>query len=146
MQKNNTSRGFYFGIYGKQTKQTRVYLVAQHQFSVDFWIKSSFLVFFSPRTCISKLVWFMTTWIHGKIFGTYYKKIVQISNILFRKRKEGKWKKDLWSWSWDDALFIYLLRYTASQKNESTLLHTYVLNEFLTADRSYTTKYFWKNS
>ena len=26
--------------------------------------------------------------------------------------------------------------YTASQKHESTLLHTYVLNEFLTADRS----------
>ena len=32
--------------------------------------------------------------------------------------------------------------YTASQKHESSLLHTYVLNEFLTADRLYTTKYF----
>ena len=32
--------------------------------------------------------------------------------------------------------------YTASQKHESTLLHTYVLNEFLTADRSCTAKYF----
>ena len=29
-----------------------------------------------------------------------------------------------------------------SQKHESTLLHTYVLNEFLTADRSLATKYF----
>ena len=34
--------------------------------------------------------------------------------------------------------------YTAQQKHESTLLHTYVLNAFLTADRSCTTKYFWK--
>ena len=32
--------------------------------------------------------------------------------------------------------------YTASQKHESTLLHTYVLNEFLTADRSCIIKYF----
>ena len=36
--------------------------------------------------------------------------------------------------------------YTASQKHISTLLHTYVLNEFLTADCSCTTKYFWKDS
>ena len=34
--------------------------------------------------------------------------------------------------------------YTDSQKHESTLLHTYVLNGFLTADRSCTTKYFEK--
>ena len=34
--------------------------------------------------------------------------------------------------------------YTAPQKHESTLLHTFVLNEFLTADHSYTKKYFWK--
>ena len=32
--------------------------------------------------------------------------------------------------------------YNASQKHESTLLHTYVLNEFLTADSSCTTKHF----
>ena len=37
-------------------------------------------------------------------------------------------------------------RYNASQKHESTLLHTYVLNEFLTADRPCTTKFFWKNT
>ena len=36
--------------------------------------------------------------------------------------------------------------YTDLQKHESTLLHMYVLNEFLTADHSCTTKYFWKNS
>ena len=36
--------------------------------------------------------------------------------------------------------------YTASQKHESTLLHTYVLNEFLTANRLCKTKYFRKNS
>ena len=30
--------------------------------------------------------------------------------------------------------------YTAPQKHESTLLHTYVMNEFLTADHSCTTK------
>ena len=34
--------------------------------------------------------------------------------------------------------------YTDSQKHESTLLHTYVLNVFLTADHSCTAKYFWK--
>ena len=34
--------------------------------------------------------------------------------------------------------------YTASQKHESTLLYTYVLNEFLTADRSCTKKIFLK--
>ena len=34
--------------------------------------------------------------------------------------------------------------YNASQKHESTLLHKYVLNEFLTADRSFITKYFRK--
>ena len=32
--------------------------------------------------------------------------------------------------------------YNASQKYESTLLHKYVLNEFLPYDRSCTTKYF----
>ena len=32
--------------------------------------------------------------------------------------------------------------YTDSQKHESTLLHTYALNKFLTANRSCTTKYF----
>ena len=36
--------------------------------------------------------------------------------------------------------------YNAPQKHESTLLHKYVLNEFLTADRSFITKYFRKNS
>ena len=36
--------------------------------------------------------------------------------------------------------------YNASQKHESTLLHTFVLNKFLIADCSYTTKCFWKNS
>ena len=36
----------------------------------------------------------------------------------------------------------YIQSYTASQKHESTLLHKYVLNEFLTADRSCTTKQF----
>ena len=35
--------------------------------------------------------------------------------------------------------------YTNSQKHESTLLHMYVLNEFLTADRSCTIKFFEKN-
>ena len=32
--------------------------------------------------------------------------------------------------------------YTAPQKHESTLLHTHVLDELLTADRLCTTKYF----
>ena len=40
----------------------------------------------------------------------------------------------------------FFWKYTDSQKHESTLLHTYVLNEFLTADHSCTTKHFWKNS
>ena len=35
-------------------------------------------------------------------------------------------------------------KYNAPQKHESTLLHTYVLNEFLTADSSCATKYFEK--
>ena len=34
--------------------------------------------------------------------------------------------------------------YNASQKHESTLLHTYTLNEFLTADRSCTAIFFEK--
>ena len=42
--------------------------------------------------------------------------------------------------------FKLLHAYTAQQKHESTLLHTYVLNEFLTADRLGTINYFWKNS
>ena len=45
---------------------------------------------------------------------------------------------------WSEAPLKY--NYTASQKHESNLLHTYVLNEFLTADRSCKTNYFWKNS
>ena len=50
-------------------------------------------------------------------------------------------------WSTVEFVFIKLKRnYTASQKHESTLLHTYVLNEFLIAERSCITKYFWKNS
>ena len=36
--------------------------------------------------------------------------------------------------------------YRKSQKKESNLLHTYVLNEFLTANHSCTTKYFWKTT
>ena len=39
-----------------------------------------------------------------------------------------------------------LLCYRNSQKHESTLHQTYVLNESWTADHSCTTKYFWKNS
>ena len=39
-----------------------------------------------------------------------------------------------------EVIIIFL--YTASQKHESTLLHTYVLNEFWTADRLCPTKYF----
>ena len=39
---------------------------------------------------------------------------------------------------------MWFLFHNASQKHESTLLHTYVMSEFLTADRSYRTKYFWK--
>ena len=45
--------------------------------------------------------------------------------------------------SMDEAQVI---RYRNSQKHKSTLLHTYVLNQFLTAERSCTTKYFFKNS
>ena len=40
-----------------------------------------------------------------------------------------------------NALYGNKFIYTDSQKHESTLLHTYVLNEFLTANRSCTTKY-----
>ena len=36
------------------------------------------------------------------------------------------------------------MKYNAQQKHESTLRHTYVLNEFLTADRSCTTIFFNK--
>ena len=40
-------------------------------------------------------------------------------------------------------VFISMLYiYTARQKHESTLLHTYLMNEFLTAERSCTTKCF----
>ena len=37
---------------------------------------------------------------------------------------------------------LQTMMYRNSQKHESTLIHTYVLNEFLTADRSFTTTYF----
>ena len=37
----------------------------------------------------------------------------------------------------------YCQMYIASQKHESTLLHSYVLNEFLTADRSCSTTNFF---
>ena len=40
-----------------------------------------------------------------------------------------------------DTKWLFNLLYNASQKKESTLLHTYVLNEFFT----FTTKNFWKN-
>ena len=47
------------------------------------------------------------------------------------------------TWPGKHAIFIiFVVKYRNSQKHESTLLHTYVLNEFLTADRSCTTKYF----
>ena len=36
--------------------------------------------------------------------------------------------------------------YTKWQKKEPSLLHTYALNEFLTTDHLYTTKYLWKDS
>ena len=42
--------------------------------------------------------------------------------------------------------YEFLHIYRNSQKHKSTLLHTYVLNEFLTAERSCKTKYLWKNS
>ena len=45
---------------------------------------------------------------------------------------------DLWNALIDKSVSIY----TDLQKHESTLLHTYVLNEFLTADRLCTAKYF----
>ena len=45
---------------------------------------------------------------------------------------------------WTKKHFLLGALYTALQKHESTLLHTYVLNDFLTADRSCTTKYFAK--
>ena len=49
-------------------------------------------------------------------------------------------------WIWKSLLRIGALKYNASQKHESTLLHTYVMNEYLQADCSSTTKYFWKKS
>ena len=52
----------------------------------------------------------------------------------------------LYSNFFDRALFCLQRAYTAPQKHESTLLHTYVLDGFLTVDRSCTTNYFWKIS
>ena len=40
--------------------------------------------------------------------------------------------------------WIWIYRF--NQNKPSSLWHMYVLNEFLTADRSCTTKYVWKNS
>ena len=39
-------------------------------------------------------------------------------------------------------MYLASILYTDSQKHESTLLHTYVVNEFLTADRACITTYF----
>ena len=62
----------------------------------------------------------------------------RVRERFFRKAASESWN-DLSRPSWK-------LIYRNSQKHESTLLHTYVLNEFLTCYRSCTTKYFWKNS
>ena len=53
----------------------------------------------------------------------------------------------LWHfWHFSVMSVSFSIVYTATQKHESTLLHTYVLNTYLTAYRSCKTKYFWKNS
>ena len=49
----------------------------------------------------------------------------------------SRWRKN--------QILICWSTYRNSQKHESTLLHMYVLNQFLIADRSCTTKYFFKN-
>ena len=57
-----------------------------------------------------------------------------------------KWSDSVKRWKYSSGAYIRAKMYNASQKHESTLLHMYVLNEFLTADRSCTAKHFWKNS
>ena len=83
-----------------------------------------------------------------KINVNYYKDYESIFAIdLFKRGYNAMWnycvirryKKDL---SDDWLSEMPLKKYTASQKHESTLLHTYVLKTFLTADRSRTAKYF----
>ena len=56
-------------------------------------------------------------------------------NWVFKRKS---W--DVISWSWH---FTHRTTYTDSQKHESTLLHTYILNEYLTADHSCTTIFFF---
>ena len=72
-----------------------------------------------------------------------------------KKIKDANWAVSFRLWNvrfrnnilvWNNFPFTVDWIYTASQKNESTILHTYVLNEFLTANRSSATKYLKENS
>ena len=42
--------------------------------------------------------------------------------------------------------YVKIGKYSRQHINESKVLHTYVMNEFLTAFCSQLTKYFWKTS
>ena len=74
---------------------------------------------------------------HFNNFSLYDKKIMNYQNKLKSKLSMtlvSLSKKTYQRWQTTE-LVIVRSRYTASQKHESTLLHTYVLNEFLTAYR-----------
>ena len=91
---------------------------------LSFWFVSKISLFnFSPRIdCLLSILFH----IKNRIERNSSKKCI---NTTLR----------FLSLCWYQELF-----YTASQKHESTLLHAYVLNEFLIAERLCTTKYFWK--
>ena len=71
----------------------------------------------------------------------------KIAHEMWEKSEEKNRSFPLDSIQGGDMKFLqsriyFEIKYTASQKHESTLLHTYVMNEFLIADRSCTKKYF----
>ena len=69
--------------------------------------------------------------------------VVQFTRIF--ATRGWKWQPKFTSLKLIDASFNAYLTLPRT-KHESTLLHEYVLNEFLTVDRSCITKYFWKES
>ena len=65
-----------------------------------------------------------------------------IRNIVMKTFSLPKDVLTLFIFSLENGNAVFLVLYTDSQKHESTLLHTYVLSKFLTANHLCTTKYF----
>ena len=77
-----------------------------------------------------------------KIFNLKHHETNKINNTCVKSDfKVGHWRGILLKMTYSTVSDPY----RKLQKKESNLLHTYVLSEFLTANCSKTTKYFWKS-